>query len=117
MHARLKNTTKPEPMLGSPQLSAVLAKTRFYLWGTDRDVPYYESFRYIEALVAGAVPCKIDPELAAGRPEIPGVYATASAFAAEERDLGYRAMYRRARDFYVSQGRLAENLSGALHLV
>jgi hypothetical protein len=117
LHARLKNMAKPAPMLGGPQLSAVLSKARYYLWGGDRDVPYYESFRFIGPLLAGTVPCKIDADLAAEGPDIPGVYASVSAFEAEVRDIGYLAMYRRARDFYASQGRLAEHLSEALHLV
>jgi hypothetical protein len=117
LHARLKNTAEPVPMLGGPQLSAVLAKARYYLWGGDRDVPYYESFRFIGPLLAGTVPCKIDPDLAAEGLDIPGLYASVSAFETEVRNLGYRAMYRRARDYYASRGRLAENLSEALHLV
>ena len=117
LHARLKNTTTPEPMLGGPQLSAVLSKARYYLWGADREASYYESFRFIESLVAGTVPCKIDPDLAAEEPEVPGVYASIPAFEKEAQAIGYRALYRRARDFYVSRGRLAEHLSGALRLV
>jgi hypothetical protein len=117
LHARLKNMASPGPMLGGPQLSAVLSKARYYLWGGDSDVPYYESFRFIESLVAGTVPCKIDPDLAPEGLDIPGLYASVSAFEADVREIGYLAMYRRARDFYVSRGRLGEHLSEAFHLV
>jgi hypothetical protein len=117
LHARLMNMATPGPMLGGAQLSTVLSKARYYLWGGDRDAPYYESFRFIESLLAGTVPCKIDPDLAADGLDIPGVYASVSDFEAEVREIGYLAMYRRARDFYVSRGRLADNLSEALHLV
>jgi len=117
LHARLKNMASPGPMLGGPQLAAVLSKARYYLWSGDRDVPYYESFRFIESLLAGTVPCKIDPDLAADGLEIPGLYASVSAFEAEVREIGYLAMYRRAREFYVSRGRLGEHLAEALHLV
>jgi hypothetical protein len=117
LHARLKNMGAPGPMLGGPQFSAVLSKTRYYLWGADRDVPYYESFRFIEPLLAGAVPCKIDPDLASEGPDIPGVYPSVGAFLTEVRHMGYRAMYRRARNFYVSRGRLADHLSEVLRLV
>jgi hypothetical protein len=118
LHARLKNMPAAVPMmLSGPQLSAVLSKARYYLWGTDRDVTYYESFRFIDSVSAGTVPCKIDPDLAAEGLDIPGVYASVSAFEAEVREIGHLAMYRRARDFYVSQGRLGDHLSGALHLV
>jgi len=117
LHARLKNMAAPGPMLGGPQFSAVLSKSKYYLWGADRDVPYYESFCFIEPLLAGAVPCKIDPDLASQGPDIPGVYPSVGAFLTEVRHMGYRAMYRRARDFYVSRGRLADHLSEALRLV
>jgi hypothetical protein len=117
LHARLKNMAKPAPMLGGPQLSAVLSKARYYLWGGDRDVPYYESFRFIGPLLAGTVPCKIDPDLAAEGLDIPGLYTSVSSFEAEVQNIGYLAMYRRGRDFYVSRGRLAEHLSEALPLV
>jgi hypothetical protein len=107
----------PEPTLGGPQLSAILSKATYYLWAAERDGMYYESFRFIVALLAGTVPCKIDPALTAAGFDVPGVYASVSAFDTEVRDIGYSGMYRRARDFYVSRGRLGEHLSGALRLV
>ncbi|HEX5701155.1 MAG TPA: hypothetical protein VFX77_10930, partial [Rubrobacter sp.] len=67
--------------------------------------------------LAGTVPCKIDPALSVAGFDIPGVYASVSAFDTEVRDVGFSGMYRRARDFYVSRGRLGEHLSGALRLV
>jgi hypothetical protein len=117
LHARQKNTTPPEPTLGSPQLSAILSKARYYLWGAEREGMYYESFRFIVALLAGTVPCKIDPALAAVGFEVPGVYASVSAFDTEVRNMGYSEMYRRASDFYVFRGRLGKHLSGALRFV
>jgi hypothetical protein len=114
LHARLKNMAAPGPMIGSPQLSAVLSNARCFLWRADRDAMYYESFRFIGPLLAGTVPCKIDPDLASEGLAIPGVYATVAAFQTEVREVGYGAMYRRARDFYVSGGLLADHLSGAL---
>jgi hypothetical protein len=117
LHARLKNMTPQEPMLGGPQLSAILQKARYYLWGAQRNGMYYESFRFIVPLLAGTVPCKIDPALTAAGFDVPGVYASVSAFDTEVRDIGYSEMYRRARDFYVSRGRLGEHLSGALRVV
>ena len=117
LHTRPKNIVPPEPMLGGPQLSAILSKARYYLWAAERDVLYYESFRFIDSLLAGTVPCKIDPYLTSTGFDVPGVFASVSAFDTEERDIGYSGMYRRARNFYVSRGRLGEHLSGALRLV
>jgi len=117
LQARVLSKSTAHPLLGSQGLSAVLSKARFYLWSADREAAYYESFRFIEPLLAGTVPCKIESDLAAEGPDIPGVYASVSALQAEIRDEGYLAMYRRARDFYISGGRLAKNLTEALRLV
>jgi hypothetical protein len=117
LHARLKNMAAPGPMIGGPQLSALLSRARYSLWSADRSPAYYESFRFIGPLLAGTVPCKIDPDLAAEGLAIPGVYASVAAFQTEAKEVGYGAMYRRASDFYVSGGLLAEHLGGALSLV
>jgi len=117
LHARLKNMAAPGPMIGDRKLSAVLSRARYSLWSADRLPAYYESFRFIGPLLSGTVPCKVDPDLAAEEPDIPGVYASVAAFRTEEREVGYVAMYRRARDFYISGGLLAEHLDGALSLV
>ena len=115
LQARMRSTA--EPLLGGQGLAVVMSKVRYYLWGSDRNISYHDSSRFIDPLLAGAVPCKIDPALAAEELDIPGVYPSVPTFQAEVRDEGYRAMYRRARDFYVSGGRLADHLSGALRLV
>ena len=112
-----KSRAGVELLPGSRGLLAVLSKARYYLWGADRDVPYYESFRFGEPLLAGTVPCKVDPDLASEGLDIPGLYASVAAFQVAVREEGYLAMYRRARDFYVCRGRLADHLSGALSLV
>ena len=109
--------TPPELMLDGPQLSAILSKARCHLWGAEREGMYYESFRFFVPLLAGTVPCKIDPALSAAGFEVPGVYASVSAFDTEVRDIGYSELYRRASDFHVSRGRLGEHLSWALTLV
>jgi hypothetical protein len=52
-----------------------------------RECMYYESFRFIVPLLSGTVPCKIDPALSAAGFEVPGVYASVSAFDTEVRDI------------------------------
>jgi len=117
LQSRTRSRTTTELLPGSRGLSTVLSRARYYLWGADRDVPYYESFRFSGPLLAGTVPCKVDPDLASEALDIPGLFVSVAAFQAAVREEGYLAMYRRARDFYVSRGRLAEHLSGALSLV
>src|SRR5215218_1067901 len=106
-----------EPTLSSSGLSAVLSKAEYFLWRGDRSVAYYESFHFIHALLAGTVPCKIDPDYPREGLDIPGVYPSVSSFQTEIQEKGYWAMYRRASNFCVSRGRLAEHLSKALRLV
>jgi hypothetical protein len=115
--APLGSNTAVQPMLSSSGLSAVLSRSRYYLWGSDRGVSYYESFRFVRALLAGAVPCKIDPDYPREGLDIPGIYPSVSTFQTEVEGEGYRALYRRARIFYASKGGLAEHLSKALRLV
>jgi hypothetical protein len=117
LQGAMSSKATAKTLLGSDGLLRVLSKARFCLWGADLDMAYYESFRFIDALPVGAVPCKIDPELAAEEPGIPGVYHTVPDFQAEVRDQGYSAMYRRATEFYTAGGRLADGLSRALRLV
>jgi hypothetical protein len=106
-----------EPMLSSSGLSAVLSKAEYFLWSGDRSVAHYESFHFIHALLAGTVPCKIDPDHPREGLDIPGVYPSVSSFQTEIQEKGYCAMYRRASNFCVSRGRLEEHLSKALRLV
>ena len=76
-----------------------MPRTSAHCWAcSDRDVLYYECFSF-ESRREGH--------------DILGVYASASTFEAEVWDRGHRAMYRRARDCYVSRGPLAEHLSEA----
>ena len=117
LQSRTRSRAGVELLPGSRGLLAVLSKARYYLWGADSDVPYYESFRFSEPLLAGTVPCKVDPDLASEGLDIPGLYGSVAAFRAAVGEEGYLAMYRRARDFYVSSGGLAEHLSRALSLV
>jgi hypothetical protein len=113
----LRSKAAAEPTLSRSGLSAVLSKARYFLWSSDRGVAYYESFRFIQALLAGAVPCKIDPDHPEEGLDIPGVYRSVSSCQTEMQDKGYGAMYRKASDFCATRGRLAEHLSEALRLV
>src|SRR5215218_6824660 len=61
LHNPLTGERTAQPMLSRSGLSAVLSKARYYLWGSDTGVAFYESSRFIHALLVGAVPCKIDP--------------------------------------------------------
>ena len=113
----LRSKAAAEPTLSNSGLSAVLSKARYLLWTSDRSVAYYESFRFIQALLAGAVPCKIVPDHLGEGLDIPGFSPSVLSCQTEMQDKGYGAMYRKASNFCATRGRLAQHLSEALRLV
>lgn len=73
--------------LGKAQLARVLEKTQFYVWVSHHDYPYFESFRALDALLAGACPIKLDARYAEALRHLGGVFASVDelrAFAATE---------------------------------
>ncbi|OYT70893.1 MAG: hypothetical protein CFK52_09720 [Chloracidobacterium sp. CP2_5A] len=73
--------------LDKAQLARVLEKTRFYVWTSHHAHPYFESFRVLDALLAGACPAKLDARWAAALRHLGGVFASVDelrAFAASE---------------------------------
>ena len=53
---------KDKGMLDPEGLDALLRHTRYYIWNGQHKTSYYESFRFREAILAGAMPCKIETE-------------------------------------------------------
>lgn len=104
-------------MIGPEALDALLQKTRYYVWESLHEHAYYESFRFREAILAGAVPCKIDATAALrtwGASAIPGVFPSVEALAETVREQGFEAMREAATNFYLSRGLLSEHLREAL---
>jgi hypothetical protein len=108
---------KGERLLSSSALAAVLSRTNYYVWPSDDPFAYYESFRFVQALLAGAVPCKIAGDQVCERSDIPGTFPSVRSFWARAQDEGHWPMYCAAREFYMSGGTLAKHLEKALHLV
>lgn len=117
LHPRLHAKNKAHRMLSGLGLSKVLSKTSYYLWASDYPFAYYESLRFVYALLAGAVPCKIDSCYLWENVEIPNIFPSVRSFQTKVQAEGYSSMYSSAREFYVPKGRLAEHLEKALHLV
>jgi hypothetical protein len=101
----------------SPAPEELLSRTDYYVWGSDSSSAYYESTRFVEAILAGAVPCKIDSDLSQRGSNIPGIFPSVESFCAQFREEGPWSLYRLARDFYLSKGSLGEHLRGALRHV
>jgi hypothetical protein len=108
---------KGEGMLSSSGLATVLSRTEYYVWISQHSFPYYESFRFREALLAGAVPCKIDSEHYNKYTGIPGTFASVESFCSAARNEDYWSMFCSARNFYLSRGSLAWHLEKVLQVV
>lgn len=104
--------------LSPAELAAVLSKTCYYLWSSQHSSAYYESLRFVEALLAGAVPCKIVSGHSWEESNVPGIFPSVQYFCEKAREEGaWSAMYCSAREFYMSKGTLAEHLEGAMRFV
>ena len=99
-------------------LAAVLSETSYYVWTSAHDFSHYESLRFVAALRAGAVPCKLtDGGSSQELSQIPGSFSSVQSFYAAAQEEGVPSLYRLARDFYLSKGFLAAHLEEALELV
>lgn len=108
---------KDRGMVGPEELDRLLQNTQYYIWNGQHRVTYYESFRFREAILAGAVPCKIESENALYEWEangIPGFFPSLESFIETANDEGFENLYESARDFYLSQGLLADHLDEVL---
>jgi len=112
-----KQGKKGTGLLSPSGLAAVLSKTNYYVWSSDDSFAYYESFRFIQALQVGAVPCKIDGNHSWERADIPGIFPSVRSFCTRVQEEDHWSMYCSAREFYMSRGPLAEHLEKALRLV
>jgi hypothetical protein len=112
-----KGKGKRKGLLSSSGLAAVLSKTNYCVWGSNDSCAYYESFRFIQALLVGAVPCKIDGNRSWEESDIPGIFPSVQSFYARVQEEDHWSTYCSAREFYTSKGPLAEHLEKALRLV
>lgn len=107
---------KENGMIGPEGLHALLCKTRYYIWKSLHDFDYYESFRFRESLLAGAMPCKLDDRTDWKSTGIPGIFDSVEAFAKAAEYEGFEGMLNSAREFYFSKGVLHEKLEEVLEL-
>lgn len=108
---------KENGMIDPDGLHALLCKTRYYVWRSLHDFDYYESFRFREAILAGAAPCKIDSRTGWVNSGIPGIFPSVEAFVEYANDEGFEALVNSAKDFYFSRGLLADHLEEVLESV
>lgn len=108
---------KGQAPFSTSELALILSKTKHYVWGSHYSSGYYESFRFVEALLAGAVPCKIVSGHSWQEFDIPGIFPSIQSFCEKTQEEGaWSSMYCLAKEFYISKGPLAGHLERALHL-
>jgi len=100
--------------IGPAGLSSGLSRTRYYVWTSHHEFLYYESFRFLEAILVGAVPCKIDGRAAWKQLGIPGIFPTVQALCDTVHSEGFSSMRNSAKAFYLSQSSLANHLERIL---
>lgn len=95
-------------------LTSILSRTKFYVWNSHHEFVYYESFRFIDAILAGAMPCKVDDKAKREQFDIPGIFPTVETLCDSIQGMDFASMQRSAREFYLSQGKLADHLQSVL---
>jgi hypothetical protein len=95
-------------------LHAVLKRSRYYVWETHHEFDYYESFKFLAAITAGAVPCKIDGRAKEIQGETPGIFASVRELSEHIQSRGFSTMRDTAQEFYLSSGRLADHVQEVL---
>jgi hypothetical protein len=114
---RFRRTKQRDVPLNPTELMAVLSRTKYYVWSAPRSSKYYDSARFIQALLAGAVPCEIGSGHSRENSNIPVLFSSVRSFCERVREEDYWSIYRMVRECYISKGSLAEHLGRALRLV
>jgi hypothetical protein len=114
---RFRRAKQRDAPLNPAELMAVLSRTKYYVWSAHRSSEYYDSARFIQALLAGAVPCEIGGGHSRENSNIPVLFSSVRSFCERVREEDYWSIYRMARECYISKGPLAEHLGRALRLL
>ena len=109
----LRPVRQDQARLSPPTVRSVLSRTRYYVWCAHHQFPYFESFRFLDGLLAGAVPCKLDAgELVSST--IPGAYSSFEALCDQLTSGNPWSAYEEVRSFYLSKGSLPDHLQAVL---
>ena len=101
-------------LLSPAALDRLLSATSCYVWCSHHRWAYYESFRFLDAMLAGAVPCKIEARHFEALASVPNIYRSVEDLGEQLLDLGPELMFDAARQHYLAQGTLGEHLARAL---
>ncbi len=70
----LTTVTEDGPHINGAQLQAILERTRYYIWVSHHDYFYVESERFRNAILAGAVPVKVQNHTSQDEADTPFTY-------------------------------------------
>jgi hypothetical protein len=110
----LRPVRSSEGMLSPADLRSVLRATSLYVWCSHHEFPYYESFRFLDAVICGAVPCKIDPWGLAELGGLPNVYSSVSDLAVAVGRQSPTGLFESSKEFALSNGTLTGHLGDML---
>jgi hypothetical protein len=111
---QLRPVRASEGMLSPDAVRRVLQNTNCYVWCSHHTLPYYESFRFLDAVIGGAVPCKIDPWGLAELGGLPNVYASVQELAVELAERSPEGLFESSQEFALSNGTLTGHLGDML---
>lgn len=102
-------------LLGVAAEAGLLSRSDCYVW-LAQSLSYRDGRRFREALANGAAPCEIGASEDPNAPGafVPGAFASVETFRDSLLQKGAGALYRSAKDFYLSKGTLGEHLREAL---
>jgi hypothetical protein len=104
-------------LLSPTALDRLLSATSCYVWCSHHRWAYYESFRFLDAMLAGAVPCKIEARHFDALAGVPNIYRSVEDLGEQLVEVGPESMFEAARQHYLAQGTLGEHLARALACV
>jgi hypothetical protein len=99
-----------EGMLSPDDLRRVLEGTMLNVWRSHHEFPYYESFRFLDSVLCGSVPCKIGQISTPIPGEVPHVYPTAQALEDELANRSGAELFEECRAYALAHGTLADHL-------
>jgi hypothetical protein len=95
-------------------MDLLLKKSRYYVWMAHHEFAYYESFRYREAVLNGAVPLKLEPTFYSEHASVPGVVPNKEELATLMKNGSYAQSYKASAAYYLDHRGLEEGLKEVL---
>ncbi len=111
---QLRPVRPSEGMLSPAVLQRVMEGVNLYVWCSHHTLPYYESFRFLDAVICGAVPCKIDSGTSVDLQDLPNVYDSVENLALAVEANSPKGLFEISREYALSNGVLTDRLAELL---